>query len=69
MANITPQQQRADFKDAYYVSGDKLGALTRLSATIVDKQERAALQKIVKELYEKHDQLKKWADNNLKNWD
>lgn len=61
-------QLKTQFKEAYYVSGDKLIGLGDIAEKF-DGQPRQEIETILAELYAAKHKLKAWADKNLTNWD
>ena len=70
-AQLTAQEiiNRAEFKEAYYVIGDKRYALKDIIPHIDDKDARMELVDIIALLDTVRGRLSKWADTHLQKWD
>lgn len=62
---IIARVHRQTFKDSFYGIGDKMFTLADLAESRDDQD----LKAIVDKLDAAHDELKAWADKQLKNWD
>lgn len=64
-----PQAVRADFKEAYYGIGDKIVGLENLKKDMEHPRGRIELANLVSQFNDLHEALRKFGDQNLKNWD
>lgn len=63
------QKARERFKDAWYTIGDKKWTLKELHSNLPDSPAKNELATLIVKLEKAQDDLGKWADQNLQNWD
>lgn len=68
MTHTTPQT-KADFKEAYYVIGDKIVTLEMMKEKMTTPRARKQLEKLVNDFNVLHSNLKNFGNEYIKNWD
>lgn len=69
MKTLTPQEQRAQFKEAFYGIGDKIVSLEQLSEHMKTPRGRRELKRLADQLETIQGALKSFGAQHLKNWD